>query len=133
MQTLDHSRIDVALRWIDGIVLLLVLHTAAATILGGTFEADPSALRWYLMACLYTGASWLASPHVASRTIRRLAGLNLLLGAHACLRSAYAAGTAVSAPSTLVWWAWLVLSLCFVLSAVARWPWARLPHDSSSS
>lgn len=113
-------------------LLLWVLYIAAGSIVRDDFgggAAGSMALRWYLMAVLYAGASWLAVRRGLPAWMRRLAVFSLLLGAHACLQGAWAA----SGDAPVDWPDWLVLCLCSVLSAAARWPQARIPRDSSTS
>lgn len=124
---LDHARRSAALRAVDGVVLVWVLQLAAGTVVSGDFGADAASLRWYGLAALYAGASWLACQETLPAWLRRLATFNLLLCAHACLQSAYAADAA----SRTGWPDWLVLGLCCVLGAALRWPGAA--HDSCSS
>lgn len=120
------------LRWTDGAVLLWVLQLAAGAIVRGEFGAEAAGqpqLHWYLLAVLYAGASWLAGQGGAPVWLRRLAALNLLLCAHACLQRV----DALDAAGPLGWPDWLALGLGCLLSAALRWPRAGAARGSSSS
>lgn len=132
------SRVDawrVVLRSTDLFALLWVVGISSSSILNNDYGDAVSggpAVRWYLMAALYAGASWIARSAPASSVFRCFACINLLLVAHACFQSAYRGYAEALASSPVAWFDWLILGLCSAGSAASRWILRNENIDSST-